>query len=429
VKSKSPWWVRFLAVVGATALCTIAIAFFTALGRRPSVYHVTEAPRVDDPDFLASLSGAMGTPVRSGGTAQLLNNGVQFFPAMLEAIRRARKTVNFTAYIWEPGSVSDEFFAALTERARAGVQVRLLLDGMGGRSAPREGIAALRAAGGRVERFRPPRFGQLTRFHKRTHRRAIVIDGLVGFTGGAAVADKWQGDAEGPEHWRDTMVHFTGPPAVTLQTAFVSLWAPVAGELLSGPDFFPTLPEDPGGLRHLGVASSPSADDHPLRLFYLQSMLAARRRLYLTTPYFVPDDTVRATILARAKAGVDVRVLLPNEYTDADPIRLASHRHYEELLAGGVRVYEYQPTMMHAKGLVVDGRWSVVGSPNMDIRSHELNQENLVGVLDEAFAAQLEKTFLRDLESAREIRLAEWSRRGRGVRLLERACALFAEQY
>jgi cardiolipin synthase A/B len=422
-------WVRVLAVIGALSLVVIAVSLFTSFGRRPSVFKVTEAPPVDDPDFLASLSGAMGTPVRSGGTAQLLNNGVEFFPAMLEAIRRARHTVNFTAYIWEPGAVSDQFFAALIERAKAGVQVRLLLDGMGGLRAPREGLEALRAAGGKVEPFRPPRLGKLTRFHKRTHRRAIVIDGLVGYTGGAAVADKWLGDADSPEHWRDTMVQVTGPPAATLQTAFVSIWAPVAGELLIGPGFFPPQADEPGGLKHVGVASSPSEDDHPLRLFFLQSFLASRRRLYITSPYFVPDSTVRAAVVARARAGVDVRVLLPNEHTDAAPIRRASHRYYEELLAGGVRLYEYQPTMMHAKGVVVDGQWSVVGTANMDIRSHELNAENVVGLLDRGFAAQMEAAFRRDLGRAREINLAEWKQRGQWARLLERTCALFAEQY
>jgi cardiolipin synthase A/B len=422
--------VRALAVVGAVAIVGVIVTLFTSFGRRPSVYKVTEAPPVEDVDFLVSLAGAMGTPVRSGGTAQLLNNGVEFFPAMLEAIRRAQHSINFTAYIWEPGQVSDQFFAALTERARAGVQVRLLLDGMGGLRAPKEGLEALRAAGGKVEPFRPPRLGKLTRFHKRTHRRAIVIDGRVGFTGGGAVADKWRGDAEHPEHWRDTMVQVTGPPAATLQTAFVSLWAPVSGELLTGDRFFPPQRDEPGpALKHVGVASSPSEDDHPLRLFFLQSFQAARRRLYIASPYFVPDSAVRAAVVARARAGVDVRVLLPNELTDAKPIRRASHRYYEELLSGGVRIYEYQPTMMHAKGVVVDGKWSVVGSANMDIRSHELNAENVIGLLDDAFGAQMERAFLEDLARAREFRLEEWKQRGQWSRLLERACALFAEQY
>ena len=423
--------VWFLAFVGVVSLLGVGVNLFGSWGRRPTVFRVTEVPPVESPDFLLSVAGAAGSPVRSGGTATLLNNGVQIFPAILEAIRNAKETVNFAAYIWEDGRASDDIFAALTERARAGVQVRVLLDGVGGLRAPEKGMAALREAGGRVEPFRPPRFGKLTRFHKRNHRRALVMDGEVAFTGGVAVADKWLGDADQPEHWRDTMSRFTGPPASTIQTAFVSLWAPVAGELLSGPAFFP--PRDgkasAGDMVHVGIASSPSSEDHPLRLFYLQSILSARQRLYITTPYFVPDEIIRRAAASRARAGVDVRILLPNDLTDAKPIRLTSHLYYEELMAAGVRIYEYQPTMMHAKGMVVDGKWSVVGSANMDIRSHELNQENVVGVLDAGFGAQMEAAFRDDLTRAREIQPEPWRRRGVFQRLLERTAALFAEQY
>lgn len=421
----------FLALVGAAFLLGAAVSLFGSWGRRPTAYRVTDVPPVDSADFLLSVAGAAGAPVRSGGTATLLNNGVQIFPAILQAIRDAKHTVNFAAYIWEDGRASDDLFEALIERARAGVQVRVLLDGVGGLRAPAEKMAALRAAGGRIEPFRPARLGKLTRFHKRNHRRALVMDGEVAFTGGVAVADKWLGDADHPDHWRDTMTRLTGPAASTTQTAFVSLWAPVAGELLSGPAFFP--PRDgrvsDGDMVHVGIASSPSSEDHPLRLFFLQSMLSARQRLYITTPYFVPDEIIRGAAASRARAGVDVRILLPNELTDAKPIRLTSHRYYEELLAAGVRIYEYQPTMMHAKGMVVDGKWSVVGSANMDIRSHELNQENVLGVLDAGFAAQMEAAFHADITRAREIQPEEWRRRGAIPRLAERAAALFAEQY
>ena len=423
--------VWLLASVGLAFLVGVAVHLFGSWGRRPTAFQVTEVPPVDSPDFLLSVAGAAGTPLRRGGTAKLLNNGAEIFPAILEAIRAAKHTVTFAAYIWEDGRVSDEIFEALTERARAGVQVRVLLDGVGGLRAPEEGMAALRAAGGRIEAFRPPRFGKLTRFHKRNHRRALVMDGEVAFTGGVAVADKWVGNAENPDHWRDTMSRFTGPPASTIQTAFVSLWAPVAGELLSGPAFFPPWEGEAaaGDMSHVGVASSPSSEDHPLRLFYLQSIFSARERLYITTPYFVPDEIIRSAAASRARAGVDVRILLPNEHTDAKPIRLTSHHYYEELLAAGVRIYEYLPTMMHAKGMVVDGKWSVVGSANMDIRSHELNQENVVGVLDAGFGAQMEEAFRQDLTRAQEIQPEQWRRRGLVERLLERAAALFAEQY
>ena len=430
-KHAYPWWLETLAAIGVAATLTVIITLFFSVGRRPARLTLTQVPAVDDPAFLASVAGTAGAPVRTGGTVHLLNNGVEIFPALLQALREAKHTITFAVYIWEPGQVSDQVSAALTERARAGVQVRVLLDGVGGMKAPDETIEAMKKAGVKVETFRAARFGKLTRFHKRNHRRAIVIDGKVGFTGGAAVADKWMGDADSKEHWRDTMVKVTGPPAATLQSAFVQLWAYASGELLAGPTFF--LPDSSesaaGGLIHTGVASAPSSEDYPLRLFFVESFGAARQRLYITTPYFVPDEGTRRVAEDRARAGVDVRIMLPDEHADARPIRLASHRYYEEMMEAGIRIYEYQATMIHSKSVIVDGKWSIVGSANMDIRSKELNMENVLGILDAGFAADLEAAFRKDLEKSKEIKLEEWRRRGVVQRVLERICTLFAEQY
>jgi cardiolipin synthase A/B len=455
VRRRFPWWLIVLAVLGFLALSTALLTLFSPLGRRPPTVHITKAPAVTTPEFLASVAGTAGAPVRAGGTVQLLNNGVAFFPALLQDLRAARRTINFLVYIWEPGQASDQVFAALIDRARAGVQVRLLLDGLGGMKAPDKDVEALKAAGGHVEVFRAPRFGKLTRFHKRIHRRAIVIDGTVAYTGGMAVADKWVGNADGPEHWRDTMVRVTGPLAYTVQSAFVSPWSQSTGELLAGADVFvpeaighEAPPEAPSTVaaspsagtaaaaapaqpvtRHTGLASSPSSEDHPLALWFIQTFVSAQRKLYITTPYFVPDGATRDVVAGRARAGVDVRILLPDEHTDAIPIRLTSHRYYEGLLESGVRIYEYQPTMMHTKGVVVDGVWSVVGSANMDIRSEELNNENVLGILDEGFGRQMEETFFADLKVAQEIKLEEWRRRGWWEKAKERVASLFAEQY
>ncbi|PYQ11948.1 MAG: cardiolipin synthase B [Acidobacteria bacterium] len=430
-KRRYPWWLEMLAAFGVASTITVVLTLFFAIGRRPSRLVPTQSPAVDSPEFLAAVAGTAGTPIRAGGTIRLLNNGVEFFPALLQALHEAKHTIDFAVYIWEPGQACDDVSTALIERARAGVQVRVLLDGMGALKIPGDTVDAMKKAGVKVETFRPARFGKLTRFHKRNHRRAIVIDGEVGFTGGAAVADKWAGDADTPEHWRDTMVKVTGPPASTLQSAFAQTWAYSGGELIAGSTFFP--PEGTrgtaGGMLHTGIASAPSSDDHPLTLFFIQSFAAARRRLYITTPYFVPDESTRRVVEERARAGVDVRILLPDQHTDAKPIRLASHRYYEELLESGVGVYEYQGTMMHTKGVVVDGQWSVVGSANMDIRSKELNMENVLGVLDARFAAELETAFHKDLGKAREIRLEQWRRRSWLARIGERFCALFGEQY
>jgi cardiolipin synthase len=430
--SHYPWVVQTLTIIGALALCGVVLALFFSIGKGPQRVVATAAPPVDSKDFLLSVSGAAGAPLRQGGGARLLNNGDEFFPALLHAIRNARSSVNFTCYIWEKGKASDQVLAALIERAKAGIEVRVLLDGFGGLRAPKEGMDALRAAGGKVETFRAPRLGKFTRFHKRNHRRAIVIDGATGYTGGIAVGDKWLGDAEDEDHWRDSMVEVRGPLAATLQSAFVDLWAGTVGELLVGPKFFPP-PEDTAPLGdpitlHTGIASSPFYEDRPLRFFFIQSFLAARKRLWIATSYFVPDRATREAVAGRARAGVDVRLLMPGKHTDARVIRLASYAYFDELLQAGVRIYEYQPTMMHAKTVVVDGKWSVVGSANMDVRGNELNEENVLGILDAEFARQLEETFLQDLKKTKEIRLEDYRKR-----FWERpaywAATLFAQQY
>jgi cardiolipin synthase len=369
---------------------------------------------------------------------RLLMDGDGFYPRLLEAMKGARQSINFSVYIWEDGQVSDMILPVLVERARAGVEVRMLLDGLGGMKKPDEKFKELEAAGGKVFLFRAARLGKLTRFHKRNHRRSIVIDGQVAFTGGMAVGDKWIGHAQTPENWRDSMVEVTGPMATTVQAAFVAPWAHSTGEMLVGPKFFPPpAPQVPaaeaGGMqpvtRHTGIVSAPSSEDHPLRLLYMQSFVSAKKRLYLTTPYFIPDGALRRALVERAKAGVDVRVLSNSDHTDAKPIRAASHAYFEELMEGGVKIYEYEATMLHSKHLVVDGVWSVVGSPNMDVRSKELNQENVLAILDVGLGTDLEKVFMEDLSKSRQINLEEWRKRGPWKRFTEWLFTLFENQY
>lgn len=426
-----PWWLLTLASLGGLASLAAAIGLFSSLGRRPHEITATRVPTVDSSTFLEAISGTVNAPLQSGGKSTLLNNGDEFFPAMLTAIRGAQKTITFFVYIWEPGKASDDMFAALIDRAQAGVEVRLLLDGLGGMRAPGDDVDRLRAAGGKVNHFRTATFGKLTRFHKRNHRRAIVVDGKIGFTGGAAIGDKWLGNAETPEQWRDCMIQVTGCMASNLQSAFAEPWAYTCGEILVGDEFYAENndnQENPGA-RHVLIASSPASEEHPLRLFYMLSFMAARKKLYVATSYFVPDKHTRNAVMARARAGVDVRILVPNQHTDAKPIRLAGRSYYDDLLAAGVRMYEYQPTMFHCKNVVIDGLWSIVGSANMDIRSKELNQENVLGILDADFARQVEDTFIKDLERAHEFTLQEWRKRGIWEWIKERFWVLFAEQY
>ncbi|HEX6750170.1 MAG TPA: phospholipase D-like domain-containing protein [Longimicrobium sp.] len=430
-----PWWISLFFVVGVLATAWAFATMFLALGRRPRRLTIYDRPAAGSARFLESVSGLLNEPLQRGGTVRLLNNGDQIFPAMLDALRNAKRTINFMTYIWHKGKLSDETLDVLVERAKAGVEVRVMLDGMGAWRAPHRRFKELEAAGGRVRWFNPFRVGKLTAFYRRNHRRAVVVDGKVAFTGGASIGDKWLGNAQDRDHWRDVMIEVRGCLAANLQSAFTQLWANSTGEILIGPDHFPSAEEaaeDPGAegvSRHIAVISSPADGSHPLRLFYWTSIACATETIYLTSAYFVPDRDIRRALAERARAGLDVRLLLPNKLTDVKIVRLAGHFYYRGLLEAGVRIYEYQTTMMHTKALVVDNAWGVVGSANMDIRSKELNQEAVLGIADKGFARELTDTFFADLAQSREIRLHEWKQRPILARALERIVVLFEEQY
>ena len=425
-----PWWMLLFFAIGVIATGTAITSLFWSLGRRPQRMWAHEIGAVDSSDFLRPIATLLNVPLRKGGGVRLINNGDDWMNALFADFDNAQHSINFMAYIWEPGRMSDIVFAKLIERRNAGIEVRVLLDGMGGMRCPDEDQERLRQAGGKIGVFRPPHLGKLTRFHKRNHRRAIVVDGRVGYTGGMAVGDKWLGSARNEDEWRDSMTRVTGCLAENLQSAFSELWAYTTGELLTGEKYFPEdLQDEDCDIKSFGIVSSPAAEEHPLRLFYFLSFLAAREKLWITTPYFVPDTHTRSVVKRRAQAGVDVRILMPDEHTDAKPIRRTSHAYYQELMDAGVRIYEYRDTMIHAKHVVIDGKFSVVGSANMDIRSKELNEENILALLDTEFAKAMEDTFLADLERATQIDPEQWRRRGIGARILERVSRIFAEQY
>jgi cardiolipin synthase len=429
----APWWLWLLAIVGMIAVVGFLAFLFSIFHPRPDKIVLTETAPVGSRAFLDAVSAVANAPLGNGGRATLLSDGDEIYPALLEAIGAALVSVNVMAYIWRPGEVSARILDALVERARAGVEVRVLIDGFGGRKMPLSEWRRLEEAGGRCAWFRPLRVGTLARYHRRSHRRAIVVDGFVGFTGGAAFADVWLGRAQDPDHWRDSMVRVTGPPARALQAAFVQLWANTSGEILVGKRFYSTRDAgDEGGepIRHyVGVTSSPGGEDHPLRLIFVLSFLAARHRLFVTTSYFVPDSAMLRALEDRAAAGVDVRLLLPGSHTDARSVRWAGQRHFQRLLEGGVRIFEYRPTMLHVKTVVVDGVWSIVGSANLDLRSWELDEENVLGIHDAEFGASLEERFLADLGFADEVRLEDWRSRGVLARSREGLFALLARQF
>jgi cardiolipin synthase len=255
-----------------------------------------------------------------------------------------------------------------------------------------------------------------------------VIDGEIGFTGGAAISNKWKGDVGNPKEWRDSMTRVTGSLVAGIQSAFAANWVYCCGEIIAGPRFYPPN-DDKGPACGLSVVSSPSDAQQPIRLLLWVSFINAQRRLWIASSYFIPDQHLRKAVQERARAGVDVRILVPGNHTDAIPVQYAGRGYYEELLAAGVRIFEYQASMMHAKTVVVDDAWSLVGSANMDERSMEINEENLLGVADEGFATSIAAAIEQDLERSKEIDLDEWRRRPVYKRVLEKAAKVLIEQY
>ena len=414
MRRRYKWWQLTLFVIGVITAVTLFSALFFAVGDKPGrIYTDTAPPPVDSAHFSTALSTIVGAPVERGGTITMLNNGDQFVPALLDAIAHAERTINFAVYIWSEGAFSDQLLAALEKKQREGVTVRVLLDGLGSINVSDEDFEPLVKAGGKVQKFRTPKLGKLTRFHRRNHRRAIVIDGEIGFTGGMAVADIWLGNAQDTDHWRDIMFRVTGPLARSLQSAFVDLWVSSSGELLIDPKNYPVnAPAAAAGVeRFIHLASSPADDDQSMAYFFLLPILSARESIYLAAPYFIPDKQLQSALVEKAKSGVDVRLMLPGPHTDNWITRASAQARYQELLEAGAKIYEYQPTFMHAKYGLIDGKWSIIGSPNLNSRSRQLDEENAIGIDDAAFGATLKATFIEDLERSTPVDLEKWRRR------------------
>lgn len=426
------WWELTIFVFGLVSLVTLIIILFLPLASGPSMFTYTSpVPAVSDPNFPSFVSHTLTLPLEKGDSIKILNNGDEFLPAFLSDIDSARSSINIMVYIWEPGSMSDQVLSHLEEKLKQGVQVRVMLDALGSPGqASSSDFKKFKDLGGRVETFHSLTIAPWSISHnqKRDHRRAIIIDGRVAYTGGMAISDKWSGDASDPSQYRDMMFRFTGPMALDLQGIFSELWTTAGGEFLVGDAFYP--PSSSGGsLTYLPLASTPSPDSLVLQKLILLSLMGAQQSIYITTPYFLPDQSFREALIEKAKQGVDVRVLVPNKYNDSSSVRHASQNYYQELLEGGVKIYEYQPTFIHTKTIVIDGSWSVIGSANMDNRSRKLNEENVFGVSDASFGSALRQVFLNDLQKSQEINLADWKKRGLWQRWQEFFALKFVQQY
>jgi cardiolipin synthase A/B len=369
--------------------------------------------------FLRATEAITMAPIAYGNDVELLINGDEIFPAMLETMRGAQHSLNFLTYLYWRGEIGTEIAGALCDRAQAGVAVNVLLDAVGSARMDRTLVREMGRAGVTFAYFRPPKPYAMRRLNNRTHRKLLIADGKVGMTGGVGIADQWTGDAQDPGHWRETHVRVRGPVVRGLQGAFAENWLEATGEVLVGPAYLPELePIDGGGTMQV-VRSTATVGDTNIEALYFLAVECARSTLHLTSAYFVPRPAFVKALTDAAQRGVDVRVLVPGPHTDKEFVRQAGRAVYEELLAGGVRIWEFCPTMIHAKTLTIDGAWSSVGSVNFDNRSFQLQDEVTLCICSTEFAAQLERQFERDLERSSEIGLERWNGRPAHARVKE----------
>ena len=394
------FWTVLVTVAVTLVLSVLALNFMP--GEKQIERQLTRQYDTHDPQFRRSLGVLLGPPILEGNKVEALINGDQIFPAMLAAIRAAKETITFETYIYWSESIGDEFSAALAERARAGVKVHLMLDFMGSMKMNNKQIDDMKQAGVQVQRYHKPVWWKLARMNNRTHRKLLVIDGTVGFTGGVGIADQWRGNAQDKDHWRDSHFRIEGPVVGQMQAVFNDNWTKATGVVLDGPAYFPPL-QPKGTMAAQMFSSSPTGGSESMHLMYLMAITSARETIDLSASYFVPDELTVRTLIAAAKRGVKVRLITPGEIIDSDLVRAASRDRWPELLAAGVQISEYQPTMYHVKTLIVDKLLVSVGSTNFDNRSFSINDEANLNVLDTGFATQMTDVFDADWALAKPV--------------------------
>lgn len=367
-------------------------------------HYVTPDVHVGEPAFVRSLEAHTVSPLVEGNRAQVLLNGDEIFPAMLTAIRRARMTITFANFIYEDGAIADEMATALAERCRAGVNVDVLLDAVGSSQMPREHWTRLQDAGCQVAWYHSLNPFAIKRINHRNHRRILVVDGRIGFTGGTGVGEQWTGDGRRPEHWRQTDVRVEGPIVRSLQAAFAENWRDATGILLGSDRYFPA-PQRRGDLAVQSVKSSPASGAAEAYLLFRLAIDGARSSIHLTNPYFVPDDAMADALVRAAHRGVSVSIITAGVAQGVLDrlVRQASRAHFPRASKAGVKIYEYGPALLHAKTMVVDGRWVSIGSANLDNRSFALNNELNLVFMDQGIARQLIQVFQQDLEFSRPV--------------------------
>ncbi|MDR5816485.1 MULTISPECIES: cardiolipin synthase [unclassified Caballeronia] len=419
-----------LAVIVLTVVVTLIVVLLIAnlsSGEKKIEHKIEREYASDDPQFLRSMGLLLGPPVIGGNRFEVLLNGDQIFPKMLDAIRAARDTITFETFIYWSGGIGEEFAQTLSEKARSGVSVHVLLDWVGSSKMDKRYLHMLRDAGAEVIQYHKPHWTGLGRMNDRTHRKLLVIDGRIGFTGGVGIADEWTGHAQDEKHWRDTHFWVEGPAVGQMQAVFMDNWIKATGNVLHGPRYFPEIDAAGDGLAHM-FSSSPSGGSDDMQLMYLMAITAATHSIHLSSAYFVPDKLTINAIVEAAKRGVRVRIITPGKRIDTHTVREASRACWGDLLAAGVEMFEYQPTMFHCKLIVVDEYLVSVGSTNFDSRSFKLNDEANLNIYDRDFARRQTAIFDDDVTHAKRITLDDWRRRPLTEKLLERVVALLDPQ-
>ena len=411
----------------AATLLAVFVALNLTTGEKRVKERLDHRYGIRDAQFERSMGILLGPVIVPGNRFTTLLNGDEIFPSMLQAIKSAQKSISFETYIYWSGDIGKAFADALSQRARAGVKVHVLLDWLGSSKMDAALLSEMRDAGVQIRRYHEPKWYNLSKLNNRTHRKILVVDGRTGFTGGVGIAPEWTGHAQDPQHWRDSHFRAEGPVVAQMQAVFDDNWVKAAGEVLDGPDYFPVLAPAGDGAGQM-FASSPSGGSESMQLMYLLIIAAAEQSIELSSSYFVPDELTRDTLVAALQRGVRVRIITPGLHIDSETVRRASRALWGDLLEAGAEIYEYQPTMFHCKVLVADGLVASVGSTNFDDRSFRLNDEASLNIYDAVFAARQVEVFEHDLKSSRRISVDEWRNRPVLEKLWEHTASLLGPQ-
>jgi cardiolipin synthase len=402
-------WMVVLVTIAITAFVVVVSMNF----HRPekTVRHaVKHCHSIDDPQFILEMDAMLGPDVLDGNSITPLQNGDEIFPSMLQAIRGAKRSITFETYIYWSGDIGKAFADALKERCKAGIPVHVMLDWAGSAKMEQKLLDELVDAGIQVERYHPLRWYSISRLNNRTHRKLLVVDGRIGFTGGVGIADQWNGHAQDPDHWRDMHFRVEGPVVAQMQAGFMDNWIKSTGKVLHSDIYYPTLADAGHDRMHLFV-SSPAGGNASMHLMYLLAVAAAGKSIDLQAAYFIPDPIMMDALIAARERGARIRLLVPDKHIDSRLVRMASRRTWGPLLAAGVEIYEYEKTMMHNKMLILDGLLVSVGSTNFDMRSFNLNDEASLNIYSTAFGQQMTAVMEADLKGTKRYTLDMWNRR------------------